>query len=61
MNTIIENKEKELIIKKSKFIGISLEIDSKESADKFIIEYREKYKLQQVESRTKSILYFVGH
>lgn len=44
MNTIIENKEKELIIKKSKFIGIALEIDSKESADKFIIEYREKYK-----------------
>jgi len=44
MNTIIKNLEKEIIIKKSRFIGVAIEIASKEEAEKMIKSYKEQYK-----------------
>lgn len=44
MNTIYENNEKTTIIKKSKFIGIALEVSSKEVAESIISSYKERYK-----------------
>lgn len=44
MNTIIKNYEKEIIIKKSRFIGVAIEITSKEEAENIIESYRTKYK-----------------
>ena len=44
MNTIINEKEKTIIVKKSKFIGIIREIDSKEEASSIISFYKDKYR-----------------
>ena len=44
MKAIKDNIEKKLVIKKSKFIGFVIEINSKEEAEKYISEYHEKYK-----------------
>lgn len=44
MNTIIKNLEKTTIIKKSKFIGIAIEVSSKEEAEEIISSYKEQYK-----------------
>ena len=44
MNTIIKNCKKEINIKKSRFIGIAIEITTKEEAENIIKSYKEQYK-----------------